>query len=364
MTLVLDVRPYYRLSDVLREDVDAALAGFRAHLAMLRPKLTPPKSDTVSPLPESTELDMSFIPKTDTQKRTHQPREKPKRQAPDHTLANRIGAFIAEHGPVTSADISQRFNLNRQRVSAIIASMQRQKRLFVVGHKRNEYNQTVKVLHTDASFVYVSPSMPAVEAATEEKRLARIPSVAAVDRGRAIIERNFSRDSFALRVFEQLCLRPRSMPELQKFFHCSDSSIKFMLDRMQGLGIVEKVGQERNEIAGRMRALFGVVESDELPITAPRVAPSPETIAAGRELIMRKCLKGGGNTILAFAELCTGGPLTRGDLQKRLGCHRTMIDVALHNLEAFGLVVDMGKSMDSLTGHMSKLWDVKTEVQP
>ena len=39
MTLLTAVRPYHRLSDVLREDVDAALTGFRAYLAMMRPKL-------------------------------------------------------------------------------------------------------------------------------------------------------------------------------------------------------------------------------------------------------------------------------------------------------------------------------------
>ena len=60
-------------------------------------------------------------------------------------------------------------------------------------------------------------------------------------------------------------------------------------------------------------------------VTVPKsatVSPSPETIAAGRAKIMRGCLKGGGNTILVFDELCAYGPLTRGDLTERLGCHR------------------------------------------
>lgn len=186
-----------------------------------------------------------------------------------------------------------------------------------------------------------------------------------MDRGRALIARNFSRDSIAMQVFEQLCLRPRSIPELQALFRCGDSKLKFMLDRMQGLDIVEKVGQERNEASGKLRSLFAVVEAAEAP-TPERIPSSPETIAKGRALIIRRCIKHGGKTLEAFDELCANGPLTRGDLAVRLGCHRTMIDVALRTLEAFGLVVDMGKEMGHLTGHMRRLWDVKneTEVQP
>ena len=369
MTLLTAVRPYHRLSDVLKEDVDAALAGFRAYLAMIRPKGTcakvAPKGDTVSPLPEAPELDMSFLPKTESQKRTRKPRENSDDSAPvrdyDHTIKARIAALIAERGPVTSADIGQYLDMNRQRAAVTIIDMQKQKRLFVVGYKKNEYNQTVKVLHTDPHFPYVSPDLPAAEPVIEDKRPARIPSLAAVDRGRALVARNFSRDSIAMQVFDQLCLRPRSIPELEQLFRRGSSCFKFMLDRMASLGIVEKVGQDRNEVSGKLRALFGVVEAEDTPPVA-RVPPSPETIAAGRAKIMRGCLKGGGNTILVFDELCAYGPLTRGDLQERLNCHRTMIDVALRTLDAFGLVVDLGKTIGNGTGHMRRLWDVKTEV--
>ena len=366
MTILSAIRPYHRLSDVLKEDVDAALAGFRAYLATLRPRVaSQPKSDTVSPLPEAPELDMSFLPKTESQKRTRKPRENSDDSAPvrdyDHTIKARIAALIAERGPVTSADIGQYLDMNRQRAAVTIIDMQKQKRLFVVGYKKNKYNQTVKVLHTDPHFPYVSPDLPPAEPVVKQERLARIPSLAAVDRGRALVARNFSRDSIAMQVFDQLCLRPRSIPELEQLFRRGSSCFKFMLDRMAGLGIVEKVGQDRNEVSGKLRALFGVVEAEDTPPVA-RVPPSPETIAAGRAKIMRGCLKGGGNTILVFDELCAYGPLTRGDLTERLGCHRTMIDVALRTLDAFGLVVDLGKTIGNETGHMRRLWDVKTEV--
>ena len=302
MTVLTTVRPYHRLSDVLKEDVDAALTGFRAYLAMMRPKLSrvrpAPKNDTVSPLPASpvteSEPEVDFLSETDTQKRTRRGKtgESETARSYDHTIKARIAALIAERGPVTSADIGQYLDMHRQRTAVTIIDMQKQKRLFVVGYKKNEYNQTVKVLHTDPHFPYVSPDLPAADPVIEDKRPARIPSLAAVDQGRALIERNFSRDSIAMQVFEQLCLRPRSIPELQKLFNCGSSCLKFMLDRMASLGIVEKVGQERNAESGKLRALFGVAEAEAAP-PPPRLPPSPETIAKGRAKIMRGCLKGG-----------------------------------------------------------------------
>ena len=314
------------------------------------------------------EPEIDFIPQTDTQKRTHVPQPKGSEAAPfyDRTLKDRIVAFVAELGPVTSAAIGKHFEMEKRRTSVLLADLKNKKRLFVVGYKKNDWNQVVSVLHTDPNFVYASPNMPIAEQAiTEAKRPAHIPSLSAVDRGRALVARNFSRDSIAMQVFDQLCLRPRSIPELQTLFRCGDSKLKFMLDRMQGLDIVEKVGQERNEASGKLRSLFAVVEAAEAP-TPERIPPSPETVAKGRALIIRRCIKHGGKTLETFDELCANGPLTRGDLAVRLGCHRTMIDVALRTLAAFGLVVDMGKEMGHLTGHMRRLWDVKseTEVQP
>lgn len=370
MTLLATVRPYHRLDTLDRLIIDERIRNFLRYARRARPKVAAPKSDTVSPLPAApvteSEPEINFLTQTDTQKRTRKPRENSDDSTPvrkhDHTIKARIAALIAERGPVTSADIGLSLDLPRQRTAATIIDMQKQKRLFIVGYKKNEYNQTVKVLHTDPHFPYVSPDLPAAEPVIEDKRPARIPSLAAVDQGRALIERNFSRDSIAMQVFEQLCLRPRSIPELQKLFNCGSSCLKFMLDRMAGLGIVEKVSQERNAESGKLRALFGVAEAEAAP-PAPRLPPSPETIAKGRAKIMRGCLKGGGNTISVFDELCAHGPLTRGDLQERLGCHRTMIDVALRTLDAFGLVVDLGKTMGSETGHMRRLWDVKSETE-
>ena len=329
-----------------------------------------PEPPNVTPEPE-----IDFLPQTDTQKRTRNPKVEKRTAltrgesgdsaaAPfyDRTLKDRIVTFVKEQGPATSADIGQHFGMERRRTSVLLADLKNKKRLFVVGYKKNEWNQVVGVLHTDLAFAYVSPNIPDAQPITEEKRPARIPSLAAVDRGRALIARNFSRDSIAMRVFEQLCLRPRSIPELQKLFRCGDSKLKFMLDRMQGLDIVEKVGQDRNEVSGKLRALFGVVEAEEVA-PLPRVPPSPEIIANGRALIIARCIKHGGKTLETFDELCAHGPLTRGDLQERLNCHRTMIDVALRTLDAFGLVVDLGKTIGSETGHMRRLWDVKNETE-
>jgi hypothetical protein len=375
MTILTTVRPYHRLDKFDRLIIDERIKNFLRYAKRVRPqfvrsKVTVPKNATVSPLPASSatesEPEIDFLTKTDTEKRTRRPQKaavgSETARIYDRTLKDRIAALIAERGPVTSADIGQSLDMPRQRTAATIIDMQKQKRLFVVGYKKNEYNQTVKVLHTDPHFPYVSPDLPAADPVIEDKRPARIPSLAAVDRGRALVARNFSRDSIAMQVFEQLCLRPRSIPELEKLFRRGSSCFKFMLDRMQGLGIVEKVGQDRNEVSGKLRALFGVAEAEATPL-APRVPPSPETIAKGRAKIMRGCLKGGGNTILVFDELCAHGPLTRGDLQARLGCHRTMIDVALRTLDAFGLVVDLGKTIGSETGHMRRLWDVKNETE-
>ena len=347
MTLLTTVRPYQRLDKFDRLIIDERIKNFLRYAQRVRPKVTVPKGDTVSPLPASP---VQSEPEAAVSSETA--------RIYDRTLKDRIAALIVERGPVTSADIGQYLDMPRQRTAATIIDMQKQKRLFVVGYKKNEYNQTVKVLHTDPHFPYVSPDLPDAEPVIENKRLARIPSLAAVDQGRALIERNFSRDSIAMQVFEQLCLRPRSIPELEQLFRRGSSCFKFMLDRMQGLGIVEKVGQDRNEVSGKLRALFGVVEAEDA-LPPPRVPPSPETIAKGREMIIARCIKNGGKTLETFDELCANGPLTRGDLQERLGCHRTMIDVALRTLDDFGLVVDLGKVMGDETGKMRRLWAVK-----
>ncbi len=113
MTLLTTVRPYHRLSDVLKEDVDAALAGFRAYLTLIRPKVSSvrpaPKNVTVSPLPASpvgSELEVDFLPKTDTQRRTRrivQPRATPRRGV----LPGEILAYLRKHGQATNRELAQ-----------------------------------------------------------------------------------------------------------------------------------------------------------------------------------------------------------------------------------------------------------------
>lgn len=371
-------RPYQRLDLFDKMAVDAQIKAFLAHVrrqSYSKPQKTPssppvaileanePQAQPEPPVVETPELDMSFITETQTQKRTRKPEPRPatKEKAPlyDRTVKSNVVAFIAEHGPVTSAAIGQHFGMHLRRTSVVLADLQKKQRIFIVGYTKNEYNQIVKLLHTDPNFVYVSPDLPNAEPIVEEKRPAhKPPSRAAIERGRALVARNFRRDSIAMQVFEQLCRRPLSIPELDAIFRRGSSCFKFMLDRMQDLGIVEKVGQDRNDASGKLRVLWGVVETEDAP-PAPRVPPSPETIAKGREMIIARCIKHGGKTLETFDELCTNGPLTRGDLAERLGCHRTMIDVALRTLDTFGLVVDLGKVIGDETGHMRRLWDVR-----
>lgn len=382
MTMLLEsVRPYQRLDRFDKTVVDGQIKAFLAHIMKTyrKPTKTPsslptcvrrgneaiaiaePEPQNVTPEPE-----IDFLLETQSQKRTRKPR-KPQDKAVgspaapfyDRTLKDRIVSFVTRQGPVTSADIGKHFDMHRQRTSVVIAEMQKQKRLFVVGYTKNPRGQLVKVLHTDSGFVYTPPAPPvAADTIIEEKRPARVLSPADIERGRALVARNFSRDSIGVRAFELICLRPRSMPELEALFRCGNSSIKTMMMRMESLGIVERVGQERNVTAGRIRILFGVViAKDAQP--AQRVPPSPETIERGRAQIMERRRKDGGCTLQAFDELCANGPLTRSDLTKRLGCHCTMIDVALRNLDMFGLVAVIGKAMGSETGKMGRLWDVK-----
>lgn len=119
MTILTTTRPYHRLSDVLREDVDAALTGFRAYLAQrVRPRVTAPKNDTVSPLPAfpvaESEPELDFLPKTDTQRRTRrivQPRATPRRGV----LPGEILAYLRKHGQATNRELAQ--GLGRKRSS-------------------------------------------------------------------------------------------------------------------------------------------------------------------------------------------------------------------------------------------------------
>lgn len=162
MTMLLEsTRPYQRLSNILKNDVDEALAGFRAYLDMLRPKTpsTPsvcvqkgncaiavaePEPQNVTPEPE-----IDFLPQTQSQKRTRNPKVEKRTPltrgesgdsaaAPfyDRTLKDRIVSFVTRQGPVTSADIGQHFGMERRRTSVLLADLQNKKRLSVVGYKK------------------------------------------------------------------------------------------------------------------------------------------------------------------------------------------------------------------------------------
>lgn len=358
------VRPWLLLEEFerkyLRRNIDHFLCYVKTQREPIEPVKISVKVNNVPVQTQPTEAETDFIPPTQTQKRTRKPKEKVSSAGTrvlDFTIKDRIATLINERGPLTSADIGQHFGLDRKRVSSILVDMQKQKRVFVVGHKKNEYKQLVKVLHTDQNFIYESPDVESIAPIIEEKRPARVTSQAAKERGRALVARNFRSDSIASQVFEQLCMRPRSSPELETLFRCGNSRIKFMLDRMQDLNIVEQVGQERNPTSGKLRVLWGVVDAEETP-QAERVPPSLETVAKGRAMITSRCNRGGGKTMDVFDELCANGPLTRGDLAERLGCHCSMADVALRTLEKFGLIVDLGKAMGQGTGHLRRLWDV------
>lgn len=351
------VRPWLLLEEFERKYLRRNITEFLRYLKQSKPVEVAP---SVEPEAPAVEHEMDFIPQTQTQKRTRKPKENTSSTGTrvlDFTIKDRIAAFVTEHGPLTSADIGQHFELNIKRTSSILVDMQKQKRIFVVGHKKNEYKQLVKVLHTDQNFIYESPDVASIAPIVEEKRPARITSQAAKERARALVVRNFRSDSIASQVLEQICMRPRSSPELETLFRCSNSRMKFMLDRMQDLNIIEQVGQERNPVSGKLRVLLGVVDAEDAPQTE-RISPSPETIANGRALIANRCNRGGGKTLEVFNELCANGPLTRNDLADRLGCHCSMADVALRTLEKFGLVVDLGKAMGDETGKMRRLWDV------
>lgn len=322
MTLLTTVRPYHRLSDVLKEDVDAALAGFRAYLTLIRPKVSSvrpaPKSDTVSPLREryaanpqtgynvvpsevaawlkaNGEAICSHIARSihrdestvrNALKRMIERGEvvaRPEKnkilyslvkgvqiETPTEPVNRRrnarseVLALIAEQGPLTAGEVAER--LGRSSVWANNLMFRMRDVLHIVGNKRNERHYFVQVYHTDPDFAYVPLEPPKPADPVVEKRPARIPSVAAVDRGLALIDKHFHADSGGKAVFEQLCRRPQSVPELSAVLKMDDATVRFALRRLLQIGAVEEDGKEvtyDRTNRKHMRQVYAVVEVSE-----------------------------------------------------------------------------------------------------
>ena len=323
MTLLTTVRPYHRLSDVLKEDVDAALAGFRAYLAQrVRPKVTVPKSATVSPLPER------YMPNSQTGYNTIPGEVFAWLQANGETICSHIArsihrdessvrkalkwmiergevavrhdknkilyrlvegvqveaqvesemtkrrnnvraavlALITERGPLTSSEVAEQMGLAPAWANTLMCRMRADGALHVVGNKRNDKHYWLNVYHTDPDFAYVPPEPPKPAEPVVEKRPARIPSVAAVDRGLALIAKHFHADSGGKAVFEQLCKRPQSVPELVAVLKMDDTTVRFALRRLIQIGAVAEDGKEATfDRTNRkhVRQVYAVVEANE-----------------------------------------------------------------------------------------------------
>jgi len=326
MTLLTTVRPYHRLSDVLKEDVDAALVGFRAYLAMLRPKVAShTKSDTVSLLPEryaaNPQTGYNVVPGEvaawlkangeqicsriaqgihrdestvrNALKRMIERGEVVARPEKNKILYSLVAdvqietptepvnrrrnarsevlALIAEHGPLTAGEVAERLGLTSSWANTLMCRMRADGVIFVVGNKRNEKHYWMNVYHTDPNFAYVppeppKPSDPIVAENGCPLGAARIPSVAAVDRGLALIEKHFHADSGAKAVFEQLCGRRQSVPELSAVLRMDDATVRFALRRLLQIGAVAEDGKEvtyDRTNRKHMRQVYAVVEANE-----------------------------------------------------------------------------------------------------
>lgn len=110
MTILENTRPYQRLDKFDRLIIDERIKNFLRYAKRVRPQATPPKSDTVSPLPAfpvaESEPELDFLPKTDTQRRTRrivQPRATPRRGV----LPGEILAYLRKHGQATNRELAQ-----------------------------------------------------------------------------------------------------------------------------------------------------------------------------------------------------------------------------------------------------------------
>lgn len=245
MTTVESTRPYHRLSDTLREDVDAALAGFRVHLSIFRkparkPVAVAPSEPTVEPATVTDygatepEPEADFAPQTYTQKRT-------RKRGGDIEAFQKVRAAICTAGKaLTGSEISAATGYNRRRTSQITSRMKAKGLLFVVGHTRGEFDW-VAVYHTEPN----AKQAPSASVILAEKRTARLPpSLATMDHAHAVIKENFQSNSIALRLFDLLaCHGPLTATQIQNRLNTHITAVNDRLGRLAGLGLV------RNESA-------------------------------------------------------------------------------------------------------------------
>ena len=175
--------------------------------------------------------------------------------------------LIAEHGPLTAGEVAEKLGLALAWATTLLFRMRDDHLIFTVGSKRNEKHYIVQVYHTDPAYVYIAPEPPKpADPIIEEKRPARLLSLATVDRGLALIESHFHCDSRGKLVFEQLCKRPQSVPELSTALKINDMTVRFALRRLIQIGVVEEDGKEATfDRTNRkhLRQVYAVVEVND-----------------------------------------------------------------------------------------------------
>jgi len=321
MTLLTTVRPYHRLDKFDRLILDERIKNFLRYAKRVRPTVAAPKSDTVSPLPEryaaNPQTGYNVVPgevaawlkangeqicsriaqgihrdestvrnalkrmiergevvaRPEKNKILYALVEGVQVETPTTPVNRRrnargeVLALIAECGPLTSSEVAELAGLAPAWANTLMCRMRDDHLLFVVGNRRNEKHYWMNVYHTDPAFVYVPPEPPKLaDPIVEEKRPARLPSVAAVDRGLALIEKHFHKDGRGKLVFEQLCRRPQSVPELMATVRINDTTVRFALRRLIQIGVVEEDGKEATfDRTNRkhVRQVYAVAEVNE-----------------------------------------------------------------------------------------------------
>lgn len=262
MTMTIEAtRPYHRLDLFDKMAVDAQIKAFLAHVrrqSYSKPQKTPssppvaileanePQAQPEPPVVETPELDISFIPETQTQKRTHQvavvdtepqPRKRKNARGPDTAAYQAVIAAISSQGrALTGAEISTITGYNRKRASQITSRMKQDGLLFVAGFTEG-VNDWAALYHTDPN-VKQSSSAAAIFA---EKRAARVrPSLAAMNQANEIIRANFRTDSIASRLYVVLaCHGPLTASQLSTRAGAHLTSVGTCLLKLARLGLVQ-----------------------------------------------------------------------------------------------------------------------------
>lgn len=322
MTILTTVRPYHRLDTLDRIIIDERIKNFLRYAQRVRPKVTVPKSDTVSPLPElwapNSQTGYNMVPSeiaallkangesicSRIAKSVHRDESSIRRALkrmvtrgevavrcdknkilyrvedgvtfeaqPEQAATTRrtnvraaVLALITERGPLTSSEVAEQMGLAPAWANTLMCRMRADGALHVVGNKQNDKHYWLNVYHTDPDFAYVPPEPPKPAEPVVEQRPARIPSVAAVDRGLALIAKHFHADSGGKAVFEQLCRRSQSVPELSAVLKMDDVTVRFALRRLIQIGVIEEDGKEvtyDRTNRKHLRQVYAVVEANE-----------------------------------------------------------------------------------------------------